>query len=135
MPLPARRLLRSAVAILLALPLVAGSCAPATSADEIAADDLVARIEAGTAPLLLDVRTSEEFAGGHVPGAVNIPHDQLAKRIGEIESHRADEVVVYCERGGRAARAEGVLADAGFRQVRHLAGDMSAWRKAGRPTE
>ena len=89
----------------------------------------------GTAPLLLDVRTPEEYASGHVPGAVNIPHDQLGSRVNEIEAHRDQEVVVYCERGGRAANAAETLEAAGFITIRHLSGDMSAWRDAGLPTE
>ena len=126
---------RVRVAATLLLLFVAGGCAAQTDAGEIAPEEVVARIEAGTAPLLLDVRTPAEFADGHVPGAVNIPHDELAERLNEIEGHQNDEVVVYCERGGRAARARTVLADAGFREIRHLAGDMSAWREAGRPTK
>lgn len=84
------------------------------------------------APLLLDVRSAEEFAGGHVPGAVNVSHEQVAARIGELGPAR--EVVVYCERGGRAAKAADVLRDAGF-TVRHLTGDMSGWREQGLPVE
>ncbi len=133
---PDRRCASTATAaVLCALSLAAASCTAESNATEIAASEVVARIEASAAPLLLDVRSPEEFASGHIPGALNIPHDQLANRLGEIEVHRAAEVVVYCEGGGRAARAADVLTDAGFREIRHLAGDMWAWREAGRPTE
>ena len=67
-----------------------------------------------------------------MPGAVNVSHEYVADRIGELGPAR--EVVVYCERGGRAAQAADVLRDAGF-TVRHLAGDMSAWREQGLPIE
>lgn len=136
MTLPDRRFATTATtALLFTLSIAAASCTAESNAADIAASEVAARIEAGAAPLLLDVRTPEEFASGHVPGALNIPHDQLVQRLGEIEVHRAAEVVLYCERGGRAARAADVLTDAGFRQIRHLAGDMSAWREAGRPAE
>src|SRR3546814_10786784 len=51
-------------------------------------------------PLVLDVRTQAEFDAGHVPGAVLIPHDQLAQRLDEVPVDR--EVVVYCHSGRRA---------------------------------
>lgn len=60
-------------------------------------------VESGA--LLLDVRTREEFSGGHVPSAVNIPVQELASRLGETE--RA--VVVHCRSGGRSAQASTML--------------------------
>ncbi len=89
----------------------------------------------GHAPLVLDVRTPEEYGSGHVPGARNIPHDLLSARLGEIDAHRGRPVVVYCERGGRARKATEVLADAGFTRILHLDGDMAAWRDAGLPQQ
>lgn len=85
--------------------------------------------------LILDVRTPQEFASGHVPGAVNVPHDELAARVEAGGFDRDRPIVVYCESGGRAGRAATTLVDAGFDDVRHLEGDMRAWRTAGRPTE
>jgi len=84
--------------------------------------------------VILDVRTTTEFQSGHVPGAINISHDELAGRLDEVEAYREREMVVYCERGGRAAKAHEVLADAGFERLTHLTGDMSGWREAGHPT-
>ena len=57
--------------------------------------------------LLLDVRTAGEFAEGHVEGALNIPLQELAARLLEIEKGR--EVVVYCRSGGRSAVAAQML--------------------------
>ena len=88
-----------------------------------------------TSALILDVRTADEFASGHVPGAVNISHEAVAGRISELGADKSRPVVVYCEKGGRAGKAASALLDAGFSDVRHLAGDMSAWRAAGRPME
>jgi phage shock protein E len=85
--------------------------------------------------VILDVRTEDEYASGHVPDAVNIPHDQLAARLSELSAETSAPVVVYCERGGRAGAAEGVLLDAGYANVLHLEGDMSAWRAKGLPTQ
>jgi rhodanese-related sulfurtransferase len=84
---------------------------------------------------VLDVRTPEEFAAGHVLGAVNIPHDQLPNRIAEITGSKDKEVVVYCRSGKRAAVAEGTLAANGFTRLRHLEGDMIKWQEEKRPLQ
>ena len=106
-----------------------GQSAPITAAE------LAEQISAGTAPFVLDVRTREEFASGHIPGAVNIPHDELPGRMDELGIPRSDEVVVNCRSGRRAAAAERALVAAGFTNVRDLEGHMQAWQRAGYPTE
>lgn len=83
-------------------------------------------------PLLLDVRTPQEFAAGHVPGAVNIPHDQLASRLSEID--RDHWVLVYCRSGARATMAERVLVDEGI-EVRQVEGSWLRWQAEQRPVE
>ena len=105
--------------------------APPPAVQDISAEALLSSPPAGA--LVLDVRTPEEFASGHVPGAVNIPHTELADRLSEVRVSKDSPVVVYCERGGRAGQAAEVLLTAGYSDVLHLAGDMSAWRSAGRP--
>jgi phage shock protein E len=115
---------------------IAAAPAAAVAAEEaplISAADLAKRVEATGKPMLLDVRTPEEFAQGHLPGAVNIPLDDLAKRVGEVKSAAPQEVVVYCQRGGRARKGEEVLAKAGVPGILHLDGGMSAWVEAGQP--
>lgn len=86
-------------------------------------------------PLLLDVRTPQEFDQGHIPGAFNIPHKELQRRISEIEPFREREVIVYCEKGGRARYAVGVLSKLGFHNLALIEGDMGEWRKNGLPVE
>ena len=115
--------------------LACGRAEPPVSSSPIAAvaaDEIEALVASADGPLLLDVRSSEEFASGHVPGARNIPHDELADRLDEIGEYRERGVVAYCERGGRAGMALGVLEEAGFSDLGHLEGDMSGWRSAGR---
>jgi rhodanese-related sulfurtransferase len=100
----------------------------------ISQDSLVERQQQHDPVLfVLDVRTPEEFAGGHVPGAVNIPHDQVASRLAEVPKDR--DVVVYCRSGRRAGLAAEVLKASGFKRVQHLEGDMEAWLAKGRPVE
>lgn len=115
--------------------LLAAGCAESESPGvrEIAQEGFLESADAGA--LILDVRTEAEFATSHVPGAVNIPHDQLGARLTELNASGADPVVVYCERGGRAGKAIDVLAEAGYTNLAHLEGDMSAWRAANRRVE
>lgn len=101
----------------------------------IGADELMSRIEAETAPTILDVRTPEEFAAGHVPGAINIPYTELEERYSELELESSDELVVYCQSGRRAAIAEAALSELGFTNVRDLDGHIAAWKQAERPLE
>ncbi len=82
---------------------------------------------------VLDVRTPQEYAEGHVPGAVNVPHDQVATRMAEIP--RDKDVVLYCRSGRRAQAAADVLASHGYKRMTHLEGDMPAWIERGRPVE
>ncbi len=96
-------------------------------------DDLYEKRQSGPAPLVLDVRTPEEFRLGHIPGAVNIPHTELASRIGEVQQSHA--VVLYCMLGPRARLGEKTLLDAGVGNVFHLDGGLHAWQQAGFPVE
>lgn len=98
----------------------------------VAADDLHERIEGGRAPVVLDVRSRGEFAAGHIPGAVNIPHDEIGSRLGDLGPDRGREIVVCCAMGGRAAHAAGLLRGAGFTGVKLLRGHMQEWCASGR---
>ena len=80
---------------------------------------------------VLDVRTPEEFAAGHVPGAVNISHEQLAARLAEVPKDK--DVVLYCRSGKRAGMAADVLRANGYTRLSQLEGDMQAWSANGRP--
>ena len=95
---------------------------------------LLDRIAARDASLLiLDVRTAEEYAQGHVEGAVHIPYDQLPQRVGEIAAAKDKDVVLYCRSGRRSEIAAGTLREKGFTRLLHLEGDMLAWEAAKRP--
>lgn len=71
--------------------------------------------------LVVDVRTADEYQGGHYEGARNIPVQELEARINELgDKKRA--VVVYCASGARSARAADILAAAGFTDVTNAGG-------------
>jgi len=102
---------------------------------EVTQAEVLTLVGSADGPLLLDVRTPQEFASGHVPGARNIPFDQVTAHLADLQAFRQRGAVVYCESGGRAAKAIQVLRGAGFQGVRHLQGDMSGWRSSGRAVE
>ena len=68
-----------------------------------------------------------------MPGAVNVPYDQVASHLAEIPKDK--DVVLYCRSGRRAGLAADVLAANGYTKLEHLQGDMQAWLKDGRPVE
>ncbi len=109
--------------------------AAAACADEappVQPGELAALLAAPNAPLLLDVRTPEEFAQGHIPGALLVPIQELTSRAGELAPFKSRGVVTYCESGRRAASAAEILRGAGFQNVRSLDGSMQRWREEGR---
>ncbi len=75
--------------------------------------------------VLVDVRASQEYRRGHVPGAVNIPLSDLGRRVGELGEPGARPVVVYCKTGGRSAAARTFLRKRGW-QV-YDAGALRDW--------
>ena len=74
---------------------------------------------------LLDVRSPGEYAGGHLPGAINIPVQELDRRLAEV-GPRDGELVLYCRSGHRSSRAAEILRAHGFTNVHNL-GPMMAW--------
>lgn len=108
---------------------------------EITAVELRALQDAG-APVV-DVREPDEFADGHLPGAVNIPrgllefevdgHPAVNYATAEALSHRERPVVLYCLSGGRSALAAEALKRLGFTSPVSLAGGILHWADAGHP--
>ena len=122
------------IAAVLALALACQPAPPQAKAT-ISSAELAAELKQGAAPVILDVRSPEEYGAGHIPGARNVPLDQLAARLPELGIAKTDEVVVHCERGPRAAQAEALLAKDGYEHVVDLEGHMKGWRESGLPVE
>jgi len=111
-------------------------CQRATTTEgPIAAPELAKRVGSGSAPVILDVRTPAEYAAGHIPGSINIPHTELATRLAEIPGTKSTEIVVHCQAGRRAATAEEILAQQGYTGVRDLQGHFGGWVQQGLPVE
>ena len=102
--------------------------------DHISPEQLLAAIESGHPPPIIDVRTQGEYDAGHVPGAKHIPFYEILARRAEIGAP-SQTVVVYCAHGPRAGLAKFQLWAAGFDRVRYLDGHMSKWTARGLPVE
>src|SRR5215471_6598230 len=92
---------------------------------EMTVAQLKARMDAGTAPVILDVREPFELAICRIPGTRHIPLGELARRLDELDP--ADEIVVHCKSGGRSARAVSLLREHGFADASNLAGGILRW--------
>jgi phage shock protein E len=120
--------------LLLASLVSAGALAAEPALVQISQEALLERQQKGDdATYVLDVRSPEEYASGHVPGAVNIPYDQVASRMAEVPKDK--DVVLYCKSGRRAGIAAETLAGQGYTRLQHLEGDIVAWVAKGRPVE
>ena len=83
--------------------------------------------------VVLDVRETGEWNGGHIPNARHIALAQLDKRIVELEKFKGHPIVVYDGSGGRSQSAIAVLKRAGFEKVFNLSGGVGAWTDANLP--
>ena len=84
----------------------------------------------------LDVRSAEEFASGHIKGAMLAPiqdGEEFNRRINALDKKKP--VYVYCLSGGRSKRASSILREQGFTEVNELEGGISAWRAEGKAVE
>lgn len=77
--------------------------------------------------LLLDCRTPEEHATARIAGAVLLPMQQLAERVGEIEAWRPRRIFVHCHHGVRSLRVTKWLRERGFPSVTSMQGGIDAW--------
>jgi uncharacterized membrane protein YdjX (TVP38/TMEM64 family)/rhodanese-related sulfurtransferase len=103
----------------------------------LAVDALKQQLDAGDAVLMLDVRSAAEFTGeqGHIAGARNVPLDELAGRLAELEDFRQRPIRLLCRTDRRSAQAARLLAEAGFADAQVIQGGMTAWRTKGWPVQ
>ncbi len=87
------------------------------------------KIDNGKNVLILDVRTREEFLEGHIKGAVNIPVNEVEKRLDELKKYKNSEIIVYCRSGRRSKIASEILVKNGFKRVYNLSGGIIEWKK------
>lgn len=144
------RRVRPIAALLLALVLVLAACgnddaqnsgAATKNADgtdrvvQMTPKQAAALIDETPDLVIVDVRTPEEFAEGHIPGAVNIDFsaDDFVEQVGNLDPDA--ETLVYCRTGNRSSQAVAKMTPLGFSKIRHLSDGYVAWVDAGLPTE
>jgi rhodanese-related sulfurtransferase len=117
--------------------LLAASGVVAQTADYMSpgltAAQLMEKLDAGQAPMIVDVRKPVEFGVAHIPGAVNIPVDEIEGRLSEF-SH-GNDILVYCINGSRTRQAEAILLSADIPNVYHLEGTFTSWIRDKHPVE
>jgi len=112
------------VALLVAMLAGCGQ-SPAGAGADISVDEAL-RLWQNKEAIIIDVRTPGEYRDGHIPGVVNIPLDELEKRIGEIPKDK--KVVLICRTGNRSAQGTRLLRSKGLNNVYNSTGGMSTWK-------
>ena len=95
--------------------------------NEISVQELKARRDAGTGPLVVDVREKWELGVASIPDVLHIPMNDIPARLGELDKHQ--EIVVMCRSGGRSMQVAQFLARNGFENVANLTGGILAWSR------
>ena len=98
-------------------------------------DEVEQLMKSDPKPLIVDVRTPQEFANGHIAGAKNIDINDpdFAKKIGALNAK--SPVIVHCAAGRRGAKALPTLSQHKFPAIYHMNGGLNAWKAAGKPVE
>ena len=98
------------------------------------ANDLIAKNKNNANFVLLDVRTADEFNGGHIEGAVNIDYYAADFKANISKLDKTKQYVVYCRTGIHGAASVKIMLDLGFKQAQNMAGGITKWMNDGYPT-
>ena len=102
---------------------------------EITLDELHKHLkQLGREEVVLDVRRTDEFAQGHIPGSINFSHENIGQHIEQLKAYKT--IYIHCKAGGRAKKAFETLAALGFTNLVCISdAGMDAWRERGYPVE
>jgi rhodanese-related sulfurtransferase len=96
-------------------------------------EQVLEKLDTEQAPLIVDVRKPVEFGIAHIPGAINVPLEELEGRLDELRHDQG--VLIYCINGSRTRQAEAILLGADISNVYRLEGTFSAWIQGKYPIE
>ena len=113
-------------ALLLALVLLLTACAQAASYEQITQEEAKQIMDTTNGYILLDTRTQEEYDQSHIPGALLIPHTEIAERAEEELPDKDQLILVYCRSGNRSKQASEILAELGYTNVKEFGG-INTW--------
>ena len=99
------------------------------------ANELMQRIKAKNAPVIVDTRSEMEFRKGHIPGAINAPVRKILLNRAQLPQDKNREMVITCMHGQRAITAKFLLGLYGYRNTQLLEGFLEDWKAAGHPVE
>lgn len=117
-------------ALLALLPLwLLAACGPKGSYQNVGPEELYRALEAGA--VVVDVRTPEEFAQGHVPGALNLPVEAIASWADRVPKDKP--VYLYCRSGNRSRQAAEYLKKKGYTNLHNVEGGVLAIERVGYP--
>lgn len=119
--------------LLTALLLLRVAVAEDYMSDGLTPAELQGKLGTTMAPLVVDVRKPVEYGIAHIPGAINIPVEELEDRLAEVRSDNG--VLIYCINGSRTRQAEPILYAHGIDNVYHLEGTFYAWIEGKYPVE
>ena len=120
--------MRKLLSVFLAAILLVGCSVPKETASyrQISMDEAITMMEEESGYIILDVRTPEEFADKHIPGAVNIPNETIGtEEIPELPD-KDQLILVYCRSGNRSKQASEKLAALGYTNVVEFGG-INSW--------
>ena len=83
--------------------------------------------------VVIDVCGADEFAQGHIKGAVNVPLDELEARLDKAVKNKSTPVIMVCAAGARSKRAQAIAQKLGYEKVHSLHGGLKAWKEANLP--
>lgn len=86
-------------------------------------------IDKKTSLIILDVRTLQEYEEGHIDGAINIPVQELEKRLNELS--KDEEILIYCRTGNRSSQAVRILESNGYNKIFHMNEGITKWISEG----
>ena len=108
--------------------LLAGCTAPAADSGyrQVSKDEAVALMDGESGYIMLDVRTAEEFSDSHIPGAVNIPNEEIGTEEIPQLPDKDQKIFVYCRSGNRSKQASEKLAALGYTNIIEFGG-INSW--------
>lgn len=106
----------------------------ATAPRDVTPDEAERILKLNPDMIILDVRTSEEFSEGHLPGAFNL-NFFAPDFIDKVKSYEGKKILIHCASGGRSGQALARLKDASFASLFHLKTGFTGWQSAGKKTE
>lgn len=125
MRLWARSFVKLGILALMATILTGCAAGGSQSGVDVSVDEAL-RLWQTKEAILIDIRTPGEYRAGHISGVVNIPLDELEKRMTEIPKDK--KVVLICRTGNRSAQGTKLLHSKGFSNVYNSTGGMSTWK-------